>query len=85
MSVAIIEEFQSGQMTDLPIVVVIDDGNGYRSLYAHLSAVRVKPGQHVRAGQVIGYEGSTGMSTGCHVHFAVNDNGVWENPRAYLP
>ena len=34
---------------------------------------------------IIGYEGTTGNSTGCHVHFAVNDRGVWENPRSYLP
>jgi murein DD-endopeptidase MepM/ murein hydrolase activator NlpD len=33
----------------------------------------------------IGYEGSTGHSTGCHVHFAVHDGGWWENPRSYLP
>jgi murein DD-endopeptidase MepM/ murein hydrolase activator NlpD len=39
----------------------------------------------VSPGDVIGYEGNTGMSTGCHLHFAINDNGVWENPRFYLP
>ena len=43
------------------------------------------PGRSSTSENVIGYEGSTGMSTGCHVHFAVNDRGVWENPRAYLP
>ena len=35
--------------------------------------------------QVIGYEGTTGISTGCHLHFAINDHGIWENPRVYLP
>ena len=45
----------------------------------------VSPGQPITIGSVIGYEGSTGNSTGCHLHFAVNDHGVWENPRFYLP
>ena len=55
----------------LPIVVVIDDGDGYRSIYAHEYQVLVKPGQHVKAGQVIGYEGATGNASGCHVHFGL--------------
>ncbi len=55
----------------LPIVVVIDDGDGYRSIYAHEYKVTVKPGQRVTAGQVIGYEGATGNATGCHVHFGL--------------
>ena len=55
----------------LPIVIVIDDGDGYRSIYAHESKVTVKPGQHVTAGQVIGYEGATGNASGCHVHFGL--------------
>jgi murein DD-endopeptidase MepM/ murein hydrolase activator NlpD len=55
----------------LPIVVVIDDGDGYRSIYAHEYQVTVKPGQHVKAGQVIGYEGATGNASGCHVHFGL--------------
>ena len=54
--------------------------------YWHMQPnVVVGPGTIVTSDSVIGYEGSTGMSTGCHVHFAVNDDGVWENPRAYLP
>jgi murein DD-endopeptidase MepM/ murein hydrolase activator NlpD len=55
----------------LPIVVVIDDGDGYRSIYAHESKVTVTPSQHVTAGEVIGYEGATGNATGCHVHFGL--------------
>lgn len=55
----------------LPIVIVIDDGDGYRSIYAHESKVTVTPGQHVTAGQVIGYEGATGNASGCHVHFGL--------------
>ena len=55
----------------LPIAVVIDDGNGYRSIYAHFSKVRVKVGQKVRAGQVIGWEGDTGRASGCHLHYGL--------------
>jgi murein DD-endopeptidase MepM/ murein hydrolase activator NlpD len=56
---------------DLPIVVVIDDGNGYRSVYAHFRDVTVKSGQTVKAGQVIGHEGATGHASGCHVHYGL--------------
>jgi murein DD-endopeptidase MepM/ murein hydrolase activator NlpD len=56
---------------ELPIVVVIDDGNGYRSMYAHFRDVTVKPGQHVRAGDLIGHEGATGHASGCHVHYGL--------------
>lgn len=66
--------------------VVISHGSGVLSWYWHLKAqVIVSPGQHVVIGQVIGYEGNTGNSTGCHLHFAINDHGIWENPRVYLP
>jgi murein DD-endopeptidase MepM/ murein hydrolase activator NlpD len=66
--------------------VVISHGSGVQSWYWHLRAqVIVQPGQHVSIGQVIGYEGTTGNSTGCHLHFAINDHGIWENPRVYLP
>jgi murein DD-endopeptidase MepM/ murein hydrolase activator NlpD len=66
--------------------VIVDHGGGVMTLYWHMQPrVIVHPGQAVMIGQVIGYEGSTGNSTGCHVHFGVNDNGVWQNPRAYLP
>ncbi len=56
---------------ELPIVIVIDDGNGYRSIYAHFSQVVVKVGQVVKAGQFIGYEGRTGFATGCHLHYGL--------------
>lgn len=57
----------------LPIILVIDDGNGYRSVYAHFNQVVVRVGQRVKAGQFIGYEGSTGFATGCHVHYGLFD------------
>jgi murein DD-endopeptidase MepM/ murein hydrolase activator NlpD len=55
----------------LPIVVVIDDGNGYRSIYAHFGRIVVKRGQTVKAGQLLGYEGATGHATGCHLHYGL--------------
>ncbi len=55
----------------LPIVVVIDDGNGYRSIYAHFSKVVVKRGDLVKAGDFLGYEGMTGRASGCHVHYGL--------------
>ncbi len=55
--------------SELPIVVVIDDGNGYRSVYAHFGKVVVEAGQHVHAGQLLGFEGMTGHASGCHLHY----------------
>ncbi|MBI3749593.1 MAG: M23 family metallopeptidase [Chloroflexi bacterium] len=57
--------------TTLPIVVVIDDGNGYRSLYAHFGRIVVKRGDTVRAGQLLGFEGRTGHASGCHLHYGL--------------
>ncbi len=51
--------------------MVIDDGNGYRSIYAHFSKVVVKRGQVVKAGDFLGYEGMTGRASGCHVHYGL--------------
>lgn len=66
--------------------VVLDHGGGIQTWYWHLQTnIAVSSGQIVNTGQVIGYEGNTGYSTGCHLHFAINDGGVWENPRNYLP
>jgi murein DD-endopeptidase MepM/ murein hydrolase activator NlpD len=62
---------EKGLWPTLPIVVVIDDGNGYRSMYAHLSKAVVKAGAHVTAGQLIGYEGKTGRASGCHLHYGL--------------
>lgn len=55
----------------LPIIVVIDDGNGYRSIYAHFGKVVVKKGATVKAGQLLGYEGMTGRASGCHLHYGL--------------
>ena len=65
-------------------VVEIDHQNGYVTLYAHNSAFVVKEGDIVRAGQVVAKAGSTGRSTGPHVHFEVLKEGRPVNPRAFL-
>jgi len=54
-------------------VIVIDDGNGLRSVYLHLHRIDVTIGQVVKAGQQIGLEGSSGHATGCHLHYSVYD------------
>jgi len=64
--------------------VMLDHGNGYVTMYAHLSRVDVTVGQSVRRGDIVGLEGSTGRSTGPHLHFEVRKNGVFMNPLEYL-
>jgi murein DD-endopeptidase MepM/ murein hydrolase activator NlpD len=66
-------------------MIVIDHGNGYQTRYAHLSAFYVEAGQSVNRGDTIGLCGSTGNSTGPHVHFEVIVNGVRRDPLSYLP
>ncbi|MDQ1391576.1 MAG: hypothetical protein QOF30_553 [Acidimicrobiaceae bacterium] len=63
---------------------LIDHGGGLVTGYGHQSRLAVTVGQTVTQGQVIGYEGSTGNSTGPHVHFEVRINGQVQNPRGYL-
>ena len=60
--------------------VQIAHGGGVVSLYGHMSEIVASPGSYVRAGQVIGYVGSSGLSTGPHVHFEVRENGTPVNP-----
>ncbi len=66
-------------------MVMIDHGNGYQTLYAHLSQVNVVCGQSVFQGQLIGLAGSTGNSSGPHLHFEVRYNGGFINPWYVLP
>ncbi|MBU1308441.1 MAG: peptidoglycan DD-metalloendopeptidase family protein [Gammaproteobacteria bacterium] len=66
-------------------VVLIEHGAGYQTLYAHLNAFHVQPGQLVRAGEPIGTVGATGKVTGPHLHFEILLNGEQQNPALYLP
>jgi murein DD-endopeptidase MepM/ murein hydrolase activator NlpD len=63
---------------------LIDHGDGLSTFYAHQSSFNVNPGQRVRTGQVIGYVGSTGYSTGAHLHFEVHINGVPHDPMGWF-
>jgi murein DD-endopeptidase MepM/ murein hydrolase activator NlpD len=64
--------------------VVVSHHSGYRTLYAHMSVIRVKSGAYVGTGERIGDVGSTGRSTGPHLHFTVYKNGVTVNPRTLM-
>lgn len=64
--------------------VVIDHGNNITSWYAHLNKWVVNPGQAVSKGDLIAYSGSTGNSTGPHLHFGIQKNGVFVNPIEYI-
>jgi murein DD-endopeptidase MepM/ murein hydrolase activator NlpD len=75
----------SGWMGDYGYGVLIDHGNGFQTLYAHFSSYYPSPGQNVRRGQAIGKMGSTGKSTGPHLHFEIRYQGGFVNPLRYLP
>jgi len=65
--------------------VTINHGDGFSSVYMHMTGFTVSVGQQVSQGQVIGYMGSTGISTGPHLHFGISYNGVYVNPASYVP
>lgn len=66
------------------VVIVIDHGYGYQSLYAHLSKSVVRPGKVIKRGELIGYVGSTGLSAGPHLHYEIIKNGKKINPIHYF-
>jgi murein DD-endopeptidase MepM/ murein hydrolase activator NlpD len=67
------------------IYVEIDHGDGFHSIYGHMSAVLVKTGETVTQGQLIGLMGATGRATGVHLHFEIRYQGVPQNPIDLLP
>lgn len=79
------EVVKSGWMTGFGKVVVIDHGDGVETLYGHNSSLLVGRGQSVNTGQIIARAGSTGKSTGSHLHFGVLVDGEATDPYKYLP
>lgn len=65
-------------------MIVIDHGNGYQTRFGHLSGFNCRIGQRVKAGQVVGYTGNTGRSSGPHLHFEIRVNGVPQDPLSYF-
>ncbi len=76
---------EAERRADLGNAVVVDHGNGLSTLYGHLLQCAVTKGKFVRRGEVLGYVGSTGKSTGSHLHYSVYLNNIPVNPRKYLP
>ncbi|MGG0937097.1 M23 family metallopeptidase [Brevibacillus centrosporus] len=74
----------AGWYGDYGNAVIIDHGNGVQTLYGHMKSIRVSEGERVNKGTSIGIMGSTGDSTGVHVHFEVRKGGKIENPMNYL-
>ena len=70
--------------TDAGYYVSINHGDGYASVYMHMTHYVVSAGQYVSQGQLIGYVGSTGASTGAHLHFGISKNGTYVNPMNYI-
>ncbi len=66
-------------------MVLIEHDHGYETVYAHLNAILVKPGQQVTQGELIGKVGRTGNATTAHLHYEVIANGQHKNPKDYLP
>ncbi len=64
--------------------VSLNHGDGFKSIYMHMTHYIVYPGEYVEAGQVIGYMGTTGGSTGVHLHFGISYNGTYVNPANYV-
>ena len=65
--------------------ITIDHHDGFKSVYMHLNGFAISNGTNVSAGQLIGYTGNTGVSTGDHLHFGISKNGVYVNPCLYVP
>jgi murein DD-endopeptidase MepM/ murein hydrolase activator NlpD len=75
----------AGQQSGYGNVVIMDHGGGMTTLYGHQSRIATRDGAHLSQGQLLGYMGSTGHSTGPHVHFETRYGGTPRNPRGCLP
>ena len=75
----------AGWQTGYGRVIVVEHGFGYSTRYGHCARIDVKVGDEIQRGQIIGYVGSTGRSTGSHVHYEVRVHGMPVDPEKYLP
>ena len=75
----------SGRMSDYGNLVVVDHGHGFTTRYAHLSRFAAHTGQYLNKGDVLGYVGMSGRTTGPHLHYEVRINDRPTDPIAYLP
>ena len=75
----------AGWQTGYGRVIVVEHGFGYSTRYGHCARIDVKVGDEVKRGQIMGYVGSTGRSTGSHVHYEVRVHGMPVDPEKYLP
>ncbi len=76
----VVQSVENNPFTGYGRCVVVDHGFGYQTLYAHMEKPNVRPGQKVKRGEVIGFVGSTGLSTSPHLHYEVIKNGTKVNP-----
>ncbi len=74
----------SGPEKSLGNVIVVSHGYGFKTLYAHMSKLRVRTGQNVKRGDLIGEVGNTGLSTGPHLHYEIELNGAAVDPLKYI-
>lgn len=73
---------RAGAGTNYGYSIILNHGNGYTTIYAHCSSLVVTAGQYVKQGQLVGYMGSTGRSTGVHLHFEIRKNGTYIPPQS---
>ncbi|MCP4902339.1 MAG: M23 family metallopeptidase [bacterium] len=74
----------AGRWGDFGRVVVIDHGDGWQTLFAHLKKIKVREGNRVKRGDVVGTVGKSGNATGYHLHYEVRRNGASVDPRPFL-
>jgi murein DD-endopeptidase MepM/ murein hydrolase activator NlpD len=79
----VVSEIQTNVHRGYGNMALVDHGYGYETVYAHMERIKVKMGQHVKRGDIIGYVGNTGLSTGPHLHYEVRKDHKPVNPIGY--